>query len=210
MRKIIDLSTWERRDHYHLFSDNHPHPTGTLTVQLDLTQAKIQTKKLGCSLFHYYSFHSLQALNAWENFRYRQENNEVVLYDVVDFSCTVARSDHSFGYARVPYTSCLETFCKTAQKAFDRCQQEQGIVQTVKSTKDTLFYTITPTIHFTGLQFTPSNPICDIPCLAFGQFLPKEGKLIMPHAIQYHHGFIDGYYIGEYLKELQERLNTST
>ena len=46
----------------------------------------------------------MKAANAQENFRYRIEENDIVLYDRIHPSFTVAREDRSFCFAFTEYT----------------------------------------------------------------------------------------------------------
>lgn len=201
MKTIVDRDTWCRKEYYDFFAGNHPMPNGGMTVMLDVDHAFRRAKESQVSFFLYYLHCSLRAANELENYRFRIENEGIVLYDRIRAGFTVARDDHSFAFASVSYCDDFEEFAFLARQEMERCKQASGLALSYEG-NDVFHYTVVPNIHFTSLQFTPSTR-SDIPKFAFGQM--KEGK--MPHAMQYHHGFIDGYHVGQYLKRFQELLN---
>ena len=63
-----------------------------------MTIAYEKAKSHENSVFVYYLHKTIAAVNQVENFRYRIEENEVVLYDEIDASSTIMREDKTFGF----------------------------------------------------------------------------------------------------------------
>lgn len=70
MKQLVDIDTWERKDHYQFFKQ-FEEPFFGVCVQVDVTRAYLKAKEQGGSFFLYYLYQSLVAANSIESFRYR-------------------------------------------------------------------------------------------------------------------------------------------
>ena len=77
MRQVIDIDTWKRKEEY-LFFRTFFNPMVAVTVEVDCTRAYERAKKQKISFALYYLHAALVAANRIEEFRYRQEGEEVV------------------------------------------------------------------------------------------------------------------------------------
>lgn len=204
-RTVIDLDAWERRDHFRFFTRGALPAVGSMTVPLDVTRAKRRAEETGISFFALYLHLSLRTANTVENYRYRQENGEIILYHRVGAAFTVLRDDRSFGFASAPYSDSLDEFAQNVAAAIERCKRERGLPHG-SSPPDYLHYTVVRNIPFTSLQFSASDNY-DIPKFAFGALTAQADRLTMPHAVQSWHAFVDGYHTGLYFETFQKLLN---
>lgn len=104
MKQKLDLTTWNRKEHF-LFFKQMDEPFYGITTTIDCTKAYTKAKAIGVSFFSYYLHKTLSAVNAVENFRYRIIEDEVYVFDVIDASATVMREDKTFGFSYMPFTS---------------------------------------------------------------------------------------------------------
>ena len=75
--------------------------------------------------------------------------------------------------------------------------------------KDVIHYSSVPWFKFTGLTHARNFKYKDsVPKITFGKFDQIGNKKILNIAINGHHGLMDGYHVGKYLKTLQELLNS--
>ena len=96
----IDLKTWKRRDHYHLFR-KYEQPYFSVTVDVDVTRVWNQSRKPGSPSFFLTSvFLMLNAVNDVEAFRLRLRPRGVWRHDRVAVGPTILRPDETFGFAR--------------------------------------------------------------------------------------------------------------
>ena len=63
----------------------------------------LQSKQDGASFFLYSLHKILRAANAIDEFRYRVEDGNIVLYDLIGASPTIGREDGSFGFGVFEY-----------------------------------------------------------------------------------------------------------
>ena len=80
IEKIIDIATWNRREHYEHFSA-FDDPFFGVTVQVDCTRAYQEAKTKGISFSLLVLHRITTAAAAVEEFRYRIEGDKVVCYD---------------------------------------------------------------------------------------------------------------------------------
>ena len=80
IEKIIDIATWNRREHYEHFSA-FDDPFFGVTVQVDCTRTYQEAKAKGISFSLLVLHRITTAAAAVEEFRYRIEGDKVVCYD---------------------------------------------------------------------------------------------------------------------------------
>lgn len=96
MKHPLDITTWNRKEHYHFFK-KFEEPFFGVTVAVDCTKAYRIAKEKNLSFFLYYLYKSLVAVNAIEPFKYRISADEIIVWDTVNTSPTINRPDGTFG-----------------------------------------------------------------------------------------------------------------
>ncbi|RYY84417.1 MAG: chloramphenicol acetyltransferase, partial [Chitinophagaceae bacterium] len=102
MPSKLDLSSWPRRDHFDFFR-KFEEPFFGVCVELDCTEIYRRSKEEGNSFFLNYLWCTLKAANDTEPFRYRIQNEDVLVYESVHASPTINRPDGTFGFAYMDY-----------------------------------------------------------------------------------------------------------
>ena len=90
IEKIIDIATWNRREHYEHFSA-FDDPFFGVTVQVDCTRTYQEAKAKSISFSLLVLHRITTAAAAVEEFRYRIEGDKVVCYDSLLPEATVGR-----------------------------------------------------------------------------------------------------------------------
>ncbi|WP_426493229.1 CatA-like O-acetyltransferase [Hymenobacter sp. 102] len=208
MKQLIDLSTWNRREHFAFFS-GFEEPFWGVVTDVDATQALQRARDLGCSFFQLYLHCTLQAVNQVENLRYRIEEGQVVCYDQIHASPTLGRPDHTFGFGFVPYHVDLATFGQSLQAEITAVQASTGLCLGPETARpDVIHFSAMPWLSFTGLTHArPFSHPDSIPKISVGRIRPENGRQLMPVAVNVHHGLADGYHVGLFVETLQRTLN---
>ena len=65
-----------------------------------------------------------------------------------------------------------------------------------------------PWLEFTGMNIN----VYDegkflLPIFTMGRYFERDGKRMLPLAIQVHHAVCDGYHVGKFVESLQEKIN---
>lgn len=208
MRQVIDIENWKRKEEY-LFFRTFQNPTVSVTVEVDCTLAYRRAKESGVSFSLYYMHAALVAANCVEELRYRQEGEEVVLYDRVNLFTPISTADGSYRSVLLPLEEDLDVFLKRALPVVERAKRGEGQAHEEKDhNRDFILISVNPWYRFTSVQTgMPQVPHENIPIFTFGKVTEEYGKRMMPVALSVNHGFVSGFQIGCFLKEFQQMLD---
>jgi chloramphenicol O-acetyltransferase type A len=205
MKQLLDLDTWNRKDHFHFFKQ-FEEPFFGICVNVDVTIAYQKAKEAGISFFLYYLYQSLAAANAIESFKYRISGEQVWRYDEVHASPTINRPNGTFGFAYIDYKPAFNEYIQGAQAEIERVQSTSGLVPAV-SGENVIHYSSIPWINFTSISHARAFSFPDsCPKISFGKMTEAAGRRIMPMSVHVHHALIDGYHVGQYVERFQKLL----
>lgn len=109
------MHAWPRQEHYRYFGELDD-PYFGITAKADFTSCYMQSKQDGASFFLYSLHKILRAANAIDEFRYRVEDGNIVLYDLI------GASPLSAGRTGVSISGCSNT-TKTGNCSSRRLQE---------------------------------------------------------------------------------------
>ena len=206
--KILDKSTWKRKEHFDFFNQ-FDEPFFGLVTEVDCTKAYQISKSKGQSFFAYYLHKSLLAVNLVDELRYRIENNDVIIFDEIHASSTIGRKDGTFAFTFVPYSFDFANFNESLKEEINHVQNSNGLrVNDDDSRIDVIHYSSIPWHTFSGLTHARNYKRKDsAPKITFGKMFQKGDQKIMNIAIFVHHGLADGFHIAKYLDYFQKFMN---
>jgi chloramphenicol O-acetyltransferase type A len=206
MKTKLNIETWNRKSQFDFFKQ-FEEPFFGVTVTVDCTIGYDNAKTINASFFLYYLHKSLMAANNTEAFKYRIEDNDVIVYDKVNASPTINRPDGTFGFSYMDYYESFDAFAAAAKKEIENVQQTVGLIP-ASSSENVIHYSSIPWINFTSLsharQFSTND---SIPKISFGKMITENGKRTMPVSIHVHHALMDGYDVAKYIDLFQELMN---
>jgi chloramphenicol O-acetyltransferase type A len=207
MKHLLDLSSWNRREHFEFFS-RFEEPFFGLVATVDCTLALAEAKRLGVPFFLYYLYQALQAVNQVNALRYRIEDGQVYSFDRINASATIGRPDHTFGFSFIELRDDLGEFMRGAQTEIAAVQASEGLCLSPSTARlDVIHFSALPWVRFTSLSHARSFSHPDsIPKISVGQTYTEGSAVLMPVSIHAHHGLADGYHVGLFLDEFQQRL----
>ena len=207
MKHLIDLATWNRREHFTFFSA-FEEPFFGLVATVDCTRALAEAKRLGVPFFLYYLHATLQAVNQVEALRYRIEDGQVYCYDRIHASATIGRTDHTFGFSFIEQHDELTAFVPGATAEIAAVQASEGLrLNETTGRPDVIHFSALPWVRFTGLTHARSFTHPDsCPKISVGQTYVEGATTLMPVSVNVHHGLADGYHVGLFLAAFQELL----
>lgn len=208
MKREIRLENWNRREHFAFFS-SFDSPYFGLVAEVDCTKAYQKARDAGISFFIYYLFQSVQASNAIDAFRMRIEQDRVFIYDRIHASATLGREDTTFAFSFIPYHHNLAAFELEAQNEMAAVKNSSGLRLNENARRvDTIHYSSIPWVRFTGLSHAQNLQYADsVPKISFGKLFDENGRKLMAVSVHAHHALADGYHVGKYLEEFQQRLD---
>lgn len=203
----IDIDNWDRKENY-LFFKQFDEPFHGVCVEVDVTHTYQKAKELGYSFFAYYLHQFLHAVNEIEAFRYRIVNDEVFLYDRVDVSATIGRSNGTFGFSYVLYSVAFTPFVNALNAEKDRIEHSSALFPSQEGAPNVIHFSALPWLFFTSLSHARTWGREDsCPKISVGKMIDREGRKIMPVSIHVHHALVDGRHVGEFVAALQRILH---
>ena len=212
MKQLVDIQTWGRKsilEHFSRFQS----PDYSITVQMECGNAKENAKFRNRSFFICYLYAILRAANEIEEFRYRMEDGNIVLYDKIDVVTTIAvGEDGRFVGVRIPYKENFEVFYTDAERIIQNASNTKDVhLEEQASSEDVdlglILLSVLPELHFTSMTCTQmTKGGCLYPLLNIGQVLQRENESYLPVAITVNHIFIDGFHLTEFFKKAKSYL----
>lgn len=204
--KIIQLETWERKEHY-LFFKNFDYPQFNVCANLDITKWYRFIKEWNYPFYLSMIYQTMRIANQVTEFRYRIRQTEVVEHEIVHPSFTVMTTGGLFNYCTAQYAVDLNDFLENARKQSELAQHEMGL-QTGSHRDDLIYITCLPWVSFTGMTHPiHMHPADSIPRISWGKFFEEKGHILLPFSVQAHHALVDGAHVGRFYQLIQEALN---
>ncbi|MDE6550108.1 MAG: chloramphenicol acetyltransferase [Clostridia bacterium] len=202
--KIIDVSSWDRREHCLAFK-NSAQPKYTVGFKVDVTAFynRVKSKKLSFTLAMTHAV--CKAAMTVEELRYRFMGDDVVLYDSLDTAFTyIDKGGSLYKFVEVPYCDDVEEYISNAERIIGN----QKVYFTGVPSLSVIQCSALPWIDFTYVTHTEGgNKRDSLPIVDWGKFSDVDGKLIMPVSIHAHHSFVDGIHVAKFINTLQECLD---
>lgn len=206
MKRELDITTWNRKQHFEFFCQFEEPFFGT-TIQFDCTKAYAKSKELGVSFFAYYLHKTLAAVNNIENFRYRIQDGKVFIYDKINVSSTILRDDKTFGFSEIEYDENLNIFIENYNTEATRVKNTSGLF-TRDYNENIVHFSALPWVNFTSISHSRSFTFPDsCPKFSFGKMTTENDKKFMSMSVHVHHGLVDGYHLGLYFEEFERLMN---
>lgn len=205
--KVIQLETWKRKEHYHLFSqmDN---PFAGVMADIECTAAYLRSKSQKTSIFSQYLFASTKAINQVDELKMRVVDNQIVVFDTIDCGTTVLRNDGTFAFTYIPFENDFEKFCNELSKEKREVYNSSGLrLKTGNRKIDMIHHSTFPWRRITGINHPRIFKTDDaIPKITFGKIYEKEQRFYLPTSIEVHHGLADGIHMAKYFDLLENYL----
>lgn len=203
--KTIDLNTWNRKQHFNHFNALAD-PYFSVIIPFNVTKAYAYSKVNKISFFGKYLHDCMDAINSVENLKYRIENDEVVVYDIINASATIMRENKTFGFSFIEYNENLEVFLNNLEEEKERVEGSSGLYA-LKNVLNCIHCSVLPWFEFSGHKEPVSGQKESVPKLAFSKVKKQGEELIMNVAINVNHALVDGYHLGVFSEKFQKNLN---
>ena len=203
MKSQLNTDTWKRKKHFNFFK-NFDNPFYNICSNIEVTELHKNCKEKGYSFFLGYLYLSIKAVNEIEEFKYRIENDNVVIYDTIHPYSTILNTDNTFKFCDFIYSESFIEFNINAKKAIKRTLNSDDLVAG-DHRNDVIHYTSIPWISLTSMTHAKNfNTKDSIPKIVFGKTFSENSKLLMPLCVEVHHSLVDGYHVGQYYNLFRE------
>ena len=201
--EYIDLSAWPRRAHFQFFS-GLAFPFYNVTSTLDVTRFYSWTKARKLSFYHSLIYATMAVMNGLPDYLYKIRGEQVVKHDHLDPSFVVMDGEtHLLKILTVPFGGSVEEFC--ARCAQREAEQREPFPPAESESRDDLVYiSCLPWMSFTSLtNEMDTDPNDSIPRVTWGKFEDRDGRLLLPYAVQLNHRLLDGWHLSQLVNGVQ-------
>jgi chloramphenicol O-acetyltransferase type A len=207
MKKIIDINNWDRTELYKHY-DLCTNPFIILTTTIDITNLYNYVKENKLSMYASLGFYLLNAINEFDGFKYRKEDNELVLFDIVNANFTDSTGNNDLFFYSVNYNDNLLDFNKEYRNNREEYLHNNKKYKNKKPNENEVWFSCAPWFNINSL-IPPFNHDNYIPQFIWDKFKIENNKVTTNLMIMVHHGFIDGYHLGKFFDLLQKNLNSA-
>jgi chloramphenicol O-acetyltransferase type A len=204
--KLVDVENWNRKTIYEYFK-NYRDPFFNMTANLDATGLYrfCKDKKLSFALANL--FFTLQTVNEIREFRIRIKDDQLVEFDRVDATMTIAQPDETFSFCY--FENCADVFefnerGKAAVEKYTRLKT----FDVERERIDLIYCSVIPWVSFTSFKHAGRlDNRFSVPRIVWGKMFDDQGRKKLPHSVEVHHAIADGFHVGKYFTALQEKLS---
>ncbi|WP_020569043.1 chloramphenicol acetyltransferase [Neolewinella persica] len=209
MRKVT-FTDPHRKKHFDFFrSMDQPH--FGITAEVDITEflscvRRSPTLRFTPAVVYMIADTAMKV----QPFRWRIRGDEVVEHDGLRPSFAVPTAASSaFSFCTVPYTEDPIAFHAAAEAMIERMKSDPSF-EDEPGADDYLFLSSFPWVSFTSVTHAMNHSRKDsVPRIAWGKYFKREGKVLMPLAVQAHHAVVDGSDLGSYFQQIQRSFKKS-
>lgn len=204
--KKIDISTWNRREHFAFFRKVDL-PFYNVNTQVDITGLPELAKSKLISINSLLIFLTIQSMNQIDNFRYRIRDDSVYLHDAVHPSFThLKKGEELFRIITMDFDNDLKRFDDKLKQAVEESTSYFDLSKAA-GRDDLVFMSSLPWISFTGLDHTLSLDKDDaIPRVSWGRYVTNAEQTLLPFNIRVNHVVVDGLHVGLFFEEFARQI----
>lgn len=203
MKKVIDLKTYKRIDHFNYFRTMANQSMG-VTVEVDVTALLEYCKKNNCSFYLMFMHCAALAGDEIPEFRQRVVNDQIVEYDECPTSHTELLEDGTYCYCTIHHHMPIDEYLKNANNA-RRAALENPNIEEDDDVDSMYFVTCLPWLKYSQL-IQPTNNESN-PRISWGKYeLNEKNRLMMPVTVLVNHALVDGLQVSQFYKNLDKQI----
>ena len=200
--RLIDLENWERREFYEHFIKEVV-CTYSVVVNLDITNLK------GQKLYPAMIWLLTKTVNDMPEFRTSLTPEGLGIYDDMHPMYTVFNKENkNFSGIWAYFSEDYGTFLKDYEGDIQKYSTSIRYTPKEGTPANSFNISMVPWVEFTGFNinvFDEGKFL--LPIFTMGKFFERDGKRLLPLAIQVHHAVCDGYHIGVFVEKLQSYIH---
>ena len=208
MFKEVDIEKWNRKTTFEFFKD-YEDPFFNITANLDVTNLYNFCKENNLSFSLANLFYSLQTANEIKEFRFRLIDERVVEFEEIHATQTLLNDDETFSFCYFENKESVFEFNEAGKISLEKYKKLKTF-DVENDRIDLIYYSVIPWISFTSFKHaTRLDNRQTIPRMVFGKLFEDAGKKKLPHSVEVHHALCDGFHVGKYFNQLQEKFDGS-
>lgn len=204
----IDQTTWNRREQFAHYREDVP-CTFAMTVELDVTAFVDALRRSRRKTYPAQIWALASLVNRHDEFRLGlTEDGSPGTWDVLHPAFTVFRPrSESFAAVSMPFDPDFGRFHKRAVQLLVETREATEFFPQGGLPPNAFDVSSLPWTSFTGFTLHVRHGWDHLlPIFTLGRYLVREGRTLLPLAVQTHHAAVDGFHVARLLTELEELL----
>lgn len=199
--RLIDLETWHRKEYY-LHYMNQVVCTYSMTVDIDVTPL------LEMKLYPAMLWLLTDTVNRYEEFRTHQVEEGVGIFDSMCPSYTIFNKESKkFSVIWTEFDSDYSAFLQRYESDCRRYGACESMFPKDYKPDHAFDVSMLPWQSFSSFNLNIyGEGKWLLPIFTMGKTYVKDGRTLMPLAIQVHHAVCDGYHVCKFVETLQEKI----
>lgn len=202
--KIVNVASWNRQEHYRFYRQIQCN--FSLTVEIDITNIITLCKRYNYKFYPVIIYLITQAVNQVPAFKMALKNEQLIEWETILPSYTIFHSESEiFSSLWTKYHSDLTDFIRAYEQDVAEYQNDLALSPKPNLPDNHFNISSLPWTNFSGFNLSfPEVKDYFAPIFTMGKFIEKDGKLLLPLAIQVHHAICDGFHVAKLIEILQE------
>lgn len=206
----VDRACWERREVFEHYFDKVS-CSYALTVPVDITRLRSETKKRGIKFYPAQIFALTSAVNQVREFRFSLNDQGELGYWERLFPVYTVFHPETERFS-VLWTPCYDDF-REFKELFDAdaamyAKTDKGMFPKPDMPGYVFNVSALPWVNFSAFNLMlPDAKRYLLPIFTSGKFEEKGEKTFMPLSIQVHHAVCDGFHVSKFIQKFQEKIN---
>ena len=202
--RLINLENWERKEVFNHYTKSVP-CTYSLTVDLDISVLS------GHKLYPAMLWSLSAVVNEMEEFRTAVMPDGVGIFDFMHPSYTVLNPETKrFCSIWSPFQWDKKEFMKHCQDDITHFKKAEAFLPCPNMPLNVFNVSMIPWVRYTAfhLDIRSCGGEYLLPIFTIGKFSEKDGRRMLPLALQVHHAVCDGYHVGVFVEKLQKKISS--
>jgi len=198
---IKEIKKFERKElfqHYHGFTN----PFAISTIKIDITNIVNYCKK-NRNFYATLGFIITKTANQIDAFKYRYKDGKIYYCEELMSNYTQMYEDKTIGYFSIPPINDYKEYIEKFVEIQNEFLKEKKYSKNYKLNE--IWLSCNPWCSFTSL-IPPFSKEITIPQFIWDKYENVNGKYYINLMIMVHHGFADGYHIGQFVSLLGENI----
>ena len=201
----FDISQWERRELYEHFSRLR-NPFYAVAANVDVSNLIEYKRREGLSFYLSLIYLATEAINAIDNFHLRIVDGHVVRFSTIHPNFTHKGANEAvFRF----FTSRMEgTLSEFARRCEAAMKDQTTLFGGHDHSPNLIYFSSFPWAETTAITNPGMEDADDgIPRINWGRYGLHDGRYLLNITVTANHRFIDGWHIGLFFRQLQERID---
>lgn len=198
IKEIKDFKRTAIFDHYHQGNN----PFIILTTKIDVTKV-VNYCKEHKNFYSTIGYLITKTANEVDAFKYRYHNKKIYYCDNVHSSYTEIKNSDEIGFFRVEFNKDYKEYTQRYLNIKKDFLENLYVPET--EGLDNIWLSCSPWFNFSSL-IPPFNKEVTIPQFIWDKYQKDNEKYYVNLMIMVHHGFADGYHVGQFLEKLEQNI----